>query len=166
MPATTTRPMEESGLVMDRQRSPGGRWSYLSDEPRPLAGRYVLIIEDDRATANFVRFVLAEVGGAQVQVYCDPAIALQTVEPGNWDAVVTDIVLPSMTGSEFTRRAHRIDRYLPVITMTAFPSLANRIKSAKADSVRFLTKPVPVELLLSSVLEVVDPFGNWIREAG
>ncbi|MEE8457152.1 MAG: response regulator [Acidimicrobiia bacterium] len=126
----------------------------------------MLVVEDDRATAYFVRFVLADVGGANVQVYSDPAIALQTVEPGNWDAVITDIKLPSMTGSEFTRRVHRIDRYLPVITMTAFPTLANRIRSAKADSVRFLTKPVPGELLVSSVLEVVDPFGNWIQEAG
>jgi DNA-binding response OmpR family regulator len=109
----------------------------------------VFIIEDDRnALSGYVEYLTD--AGFRVIGFSDPAAALLHARKRCPQAVITDIVLPSMTGFEFTAALHAQagTEHVPVIGLTANWS---RELHARADAVAMtaiLSKPcLPLHLL-------------------
>ena len=74
-----------------------------------------------------------------------------TTTKGSFDAVLTDITMPGISGIEFCRWLRKYRPDLPVIVMTAFGSLETSIESLRAGAYDFVTKPVEMELLSASL---------------
>jgi CheY-like chemotaxis protein len=112
-------------------------------------------VEDDPVAAHFAVHVLTRRGGFDVTHTPDPAVALRHVRSQSWDLVITDTIMPGMTGFELLDAVRQISPELPVVVMSAYGSMdaATRILRSRADA--FLQKPVRPELLLATATSLI-----------
>ncbi|QGQ19831.1 response regulator [Cellulomonas sp. JZ18] len=111
----------------------------------------VLVVEDDVDTAQYVRTVLGRRGGMAVTVVHDPSSALEQVAQHRFDAVVTDIQMPGMSGLELLVELRSRAPGVPVAVMTAFASVDYAVEALRRDADEFLVKPVAASTLLERV---------------
>jgi len=111
---------------------------------------HVLIVDDERS----LRLTLAEFlrqDGHRVQTAEDAPAALRLLETSSFDVVVSDIILPRMTGVELMQqvRAHAPD--VQVIIMTGEPTLETAIEAVRAGAHDYLGKPINKPLITGAV---------------
>lgn len=110
----------------------------------------VLLAEDDRALRRFLEVVL-ERAGYQVFSASDGLEAMKLVLSAPIDVVVTDAIMPNLSGHEFCRflRNSPTLSHLPIILLSALERKDRNHGSEEADA--FLTKPVSGEKLIECI---------------
>ena len=111
----------------------------------------ILVVEDERKVAAFVRQGLVEEGHV-VEVAADGAAALDAVADGPpYDLVVLDVMLPKRDGLDVlkTLRARRMQA--PVLLLTARDGVADKVAGLDAGADDYLAKPFAFEELLARV---------------
>jgi two-component system copper resistance phosphate regulon response regulator CusR len=111
----------------------------------------ILVVEDERKVAAFVRQGLVEEGHA-VEMAADGEAALDTVAAGPpYDLIVLDVMLPRRDGLSVLRtlRARRIQT--PVLLLTARDGVADKVAGLDAGADDYLAKPFAFEELLARV---------------
>jgi DNA-binding response OmpR family regulator len=111
----------------------------------------ILVVEDERKVASFLRQGLVEEGHA-VEVVGDGAAALDLLLDGPpYDLVVLDLMLPKRDGFEVLKslRARRIDT--PVLVLTARDNVSDKVVGLDLGADDYLTKPFAFEEFLARV---------------
>jgi len=119
-----------------------------------------ILVVDDRPTNRQLLLTLLGYGGHEMFEAADGAEALARVHADHPDLVITDILMPTMSGYEFVQRLRRDDdtytRRMPVIFYTATYSEPQAVKLAEACDVRIvLPKPCDPERVLAAVNETL-----------
>lgn len=115
----------------------------------PLAGRRVLVVEDNETNRKVVKGML-DVVGIEATFAFDGAEGLEKLKGADFDAVLMDIEMPVMDGLTATRRLRANGANLPVIGFTANASAEDRAACLEAGMDDVVTKPVrPADLLLT-----------------
>jgi CheY-like chemotaxis protein len=118
---------------------PVERVSASATVPRPLS---VVIVDDEPKTAN-VLVKLLRVDGFSVEVFGDAAAAEQRLARGPLPDVLVMDVSPARAGEvEAVRRLHARYPALPLIVVTAYPQLAERLEASAGPPCRIVTKPI------------------------
>jgi DNA-binding response OmpR family regulator len=110
----------------------------------------ILVVEDDREVADYVRRGLEE-ENYLVQVCFDGATALSTAERAAFDMIVLDIMLPHLDGLEVTRRLRRLKVRTPILLLTARDAPEDIVRGLDAGADDYLTKPFSFEVLLARI---------------
>ena len=80
-------------------------------------------------------------------------------EPGEFDVILMDIMMPVMNGYETTKMIRSLDREdakaIPIIAMTANAFTEDRIRAKEAGMDEHVAKPVDVELLVRVIHKLV-----------
>ena len=80
-------------------------------------------------------------------------------EPGEFDVILMDIMMPVMNGYEATKMIRSLDREdakkIPIIAMTANAFTEDRIKAKEAGMDEHVAKPVDMELLIKVIHRLV-----------
>ena len=118
-----------------------------TESDRPIS---VLLAEDDRALRRFLQVVL-ERAGYKVFPTSDGLEAMKLVLSTPIDVVVTDEVMPNLSGHEFCRflRNSPTLAHLPIILLSALDRKDTNLGAEQADA--FLTKPVSGEKLIECI---------------
>jgi len=77
----------------------------------------------------------------------DPTRVLDVLSKSPFDVVVTDLNMPTMTGTEVCRRVKESAPNLPVVVVTAFGSIDAAVDAMKAGAYDFVTKPFDVDTI-------------------
>ncbi|HVZ72787.1 MAG TPA: sigma-54 dependent transcriptional regulator [Polyangia bacterium] len=110
------------------------------------ASARVLVVDDNREMATTIADSLVDRGyDAVAAVGGRDAIARLEGEP--FDAVVTDLRMPSIDGLAVLGASRRLDPDRPVIVMTAFSAIDTAIESIRQGAYHYLTKPFKTEEL-------------------
>jgi len=128
-----------------------------ADDPTVAARKTILVVEDDVAICDLVRFAL-EVQGLNVESAADGLHALQKVRQATPDLVILDLNMPQMGGEDFLYawRTGIEARGVPVIVVTA-ASHALRAQDLGVEAV--FVKPFDMDTLLTHVRDLlVMPF--------
>jgi CheY-like chemotaxis protein len=121
-----------------------------------LKGVTVLLVEDDPLSREALELILAYYG-ARVLCAETAGQALDLYEDGGLSVLVSDIGLPDLDGCALLRAIRAREGrgcHMPAIALSGYPSreTGQRARSAGYDA--FLTKPVPVALLLQTIGEL------------
>ena len=111
----------------------------------------VLVVDDEDPVRRFVERVLRE-AGYTTAVAADGAEAIQvaaTLDP--FDLVVTDVMMPRMSGDELARRLRASRPSLKVLYFTGFSDRLFKDKGTLWEDEAFLDKPCSVNGLLQAV---------------
>jgi nitrogen-specific signal transduction histidine kinase len=123
----------------------------------PRGTETVLLVEDDEAVRRFARRVL-EQNGHTVFEAASGAEAVNVARPNAAAIriVVTDVVMPEMSGLVLQRRLDAIGVKAPVLFMSGHPTDAVALRGVEAANVSFLQKPFTPGDLLFKVRRVLD----------
>ncbi len=123
----------------------------LHDRETSLAGKHILIVDDDMRSAYALSKVLGSKGlNVSLARSGEKALEMLQTVPGI-DLVLMDIMMPVMDGYETIRRirGELQMRDLPILTLTAKAMKGDQEKCIEAGANDYLSKPVDVERLLS-----------------
>jgi two-component system response regulator MprA len=113
----------------------------------------ILVVDDERAVRESLRRAL-ELEGYQIELAADGQEALQRLE-GNGDvqpdAVILDVLMPTMDGLEVCRRLRRSGNRVPVLMLTARDEIDNRVAGLDAGADDYVTKPFALEEFVARV---------------
>jgi DNA-binding response OmpR family regulator len=111
----------------------------------------VLVVEDDRKVASFVRQGLQE-EGYTVEVAADGAAALELILGGPvFDLVVLDVMLPKQDGFAVLRAMRAEGVQTPVLLLTARDTVPDRVTGLDLGGDDYLTKPFAFTEFLARV---------------
>lgn len=106
----------------------------------PVAGRHILVVDDDVPLANFLRRRL-EAESYTVDVVHDGELAHQAVHSDKYDLVVLDLNLPSLDGVSLLKKLRPTKPRLPVLVLTARNQVEDRVLSLENGADDCLIKP-------------------------
>ena len=118
--------------------------------PLPTGIRRVLVIDDEPAVLKVLGLVLQRRGFA-VDTMSSAKAALAQLPQQKYHAILSDIIMPEMSGVEFLRELRRHDLDVPVILMTAGPTLDSAIDAIEYGAQQYLLKPVEPDALVKAV---------------
>jgi two-component system copper resistance phosphate regulon response regulator CusR len=111
----------------------------------------ILVVEDERKVAKFIRQGLEEEGHA-VEVAGDGTTALDLLLGGPpYDLVVLDLMLPATDGLTVLRSLRERSIDTPVLVLTARDALPDRVRGLDLGADDYLTKPFAFEEFLARV---------------
>lgn len=131
--------------------SPLGRILVADDEP-DLLEAYAALLSD---------------AGYQVATAGNGRQALNLLGGGDFDFILSDIVMPDMDGVSLLRAVRERDLDVPVVLVTGSPRVETAAKAVEYGALRYLVKPVSEADLLQTVEHGVrlHRLAKWKREA-
>lgn len=110
----------------------------------------VLVVEDQKKTASFIRKALQSEGHA-VDVLYDGAEALAAVAVTPFDVVVLDVMLPGRDGLSVVRQMREKNNATPVLLLTARGEVGEKVEGLNAGADDYLSKPFALDELIARV---------------
>jgi len=100
----------------------------------------ILVVEDETRIANLIRRGLAEEGHG-VDLAASAEEAMDWLDTASYDVIILDIMLPGMSGIEFSRsvRTQRIST--PILMLTAKDTIRDRVDGLDSGADDYLVKP-------------------------
>jgi EAL domain-containing protein (putative c-di-GMP-specific phosphodiesterase class I) len=114
----------------------------------------VLVVDDEAALLEIFSEWLGD-AGFSVRTAHDGRHAAALLDAMSFDVVLTDIQMPDTNGLELLRkvRQHHLD--LPVLLITANPTVETAVRALEDGALRYLTKPVTREALVAAIHQAV-----------
>ena len=122
---------------------------------KPTFQRRILLAEDEEAMRTYLSRALEKAGYAVDSVDCGTA-ALPLLETGEYDLLLSDIVMPEMDGIELAQRCNEMSPETRVMFITGFAAVSLKA-SADQPQAKVLSKPFHLRDL---VLEVDRVFAD------
>jgi EAL domain-containing protein (putative c-di-GMP-specific phosphodiesterase class I) len=118
--------------------------------PAHPGARKVLVIDDEPAVLRVIGLLL-ERNGFSVASVSNAREGLTLLADKGFDVVLTDIIMPELSGVDFLRELRQHDLDVPVILMTAGATLDSALDAIEYGAQQYLLKPVEPETLVHSV---------------
>src|SRR3989441_5479338 len=120
-----------------------------------MPDRTLLVADDDPGLRESLERTLTR-EGYRVVLASDGRAALDRLQDGAIDLIVTDLKMPGLTGLELLRAAKTIAPDVDVILLTAFGTVEEAVKAMKDGAYDFLTKPFRREQLIKLIDKALE----------
>jgi len=129
----------------------------------------ILVIDDDPGVRVLCRIAF-RTGGDEILEAASGREGLELLATEHVDAVVLDVMLPSVNGFEILRRIRQNDRmsHLPVVLLSVRVGIQDQIDGWRAGADDYLTKPFSPAALAAKVYEIcgIEPSDRIDQRAG
>ncbi len=122
-----------------------------------MAERLLIVEDEDTLCQSLQRVFTKE--GYEVDRAESAEAAFKLLEQKSYDLIITDIILPGISGIELLTRYRKQNASQKVIIITAYASLATAIESIKAGASDFIIKPLIHDEMKRAVRKVLDRQG-------
>ena len=113
-------------------------------------GKTVLIVEDEKAIVEILKFNLKREGYATMEAL-DGETGLKLALEGDPDLILLDVMLPKMNGFDICAAIRREGRVTPVIMLTAREEETDKVFGLEAGADDYITKPFSMRELMARV---------------
>ena len=115
-----------------------------------------ILCVDDEETPRILRKLILQKQGYQVITAASGVEALEVLERANINLVLSDQMMPGMTGTELTKSVKAKRPTMPVILISG----VNEIPADSGYADRFISKVGGPELLFQTVIDVLSEYGH------
>ncbi len=126
-----------------------------------MTGKRILAAEDNTLNGEILRYMMQDLG-AELDLVVNGELAVETFaasEPGTYDLILMDIMMPVMDGCTASKKIRSLQRpdakTIPIIALTANAFAEDIEKSAKAGMDAHITKPLDVEKLRTCMMQLL-----------
>lgn len=133
----------------------------FTEEKPSIEGWHILLAEDNELNMEIAEFSLKK-EGAVIQKAWNGQEAVEIFkqsEPGEYDAIITDVMMPVMDGYQLAGSIRAMDRpdakTIPIIAMTANAFTDDRIKSREAGMDAHISKPINSRQVIDTLYKLV-----------
>ena len=126
-----------------------------------IQGLHVLLTEDNELNMEIAEFVLQNEGAVVTKAWNGQKAVdiFRKSRPGEFDAILMDIMMPVMNGYEAAKMIRSLDRedakVIPIIAMTANAFTEDKMRAKEAGMDEHIAKPVDGKLLVKAINELV-----------
>jgi DNA-binding NtrC family response regulator len=127
----------------------------------PKAQTRILVVDDEPSMCDFLRIMLLKEGYA-VETRTSARQALSELnrddreEGKRFSLVITDLMMPEMSGLELIKTVQKSDPNLDFIVMTAYGSIDTAVEALKSGAHDYITKPFKVEEIKIAIKNIVE----------
>lgn len=115
----------------------------------------ILIVDDEKSIRLTLReFLLKE--GYSVETAADVLGARELLEKNAFDIVITDIVMPRISGIEMVEELRQRSDTMQLIVMTGEPTVDTAVKAVRCGANDYLIKPIRKDTLLKAVRQAAE----------
>jgi len=115
----------------------------------------ILVVDDEPSILKLLKEALTQ-WGYQVGCVGTGAEALEAIRTELFDAAITDIRMPEMSGLDLLREIKRHDDSIEVIVMTGYPTIASAVEALKEGAYDYLSKPLILDELRHLMARVTE----------
>jgi len=129
---------------------------------KSIKGLHILLAEDNELNMEIAEFVLQNEGAEVTKAWNgqETVELFRNSEPGEFDAILMDIMMPVMNGYETAKMIRSLDREdaktIPVIAMTANAFTEDRRRAKEAGMDEHISKPIDVKSLIKVIRKLVE----------
>jgi DNA-binding NtrC family response regulator len=106
----------------------------------------VLVVDDEQSILMLLKEALTK-WGYQVTTASTGAEALEALRGGLFDAALTDVRMPDMSGIDLLRAVKAHDDSIEVVIMTGYPTITSAVEALKDGAFDYLSKPLILDEL-------------------
>ena len=116
----------------------------------------ILVVDDFQTMRRIIRNYLRQLGFNNVEEAEDGDVALEKLNEGQFDFVITDWNMPKMTGIDLLKkiRAENNFKNIPVLIITAEAEKENVVQAAQAGVNDYIVKPFTPEVLQAKIEKI------------
>jgi signal transduction histidine kinase/CheY-like chemotaxis protein len=112
-------------------------------ESLPTGHEHILLVDDEDALADLGKQMIESLGyRVSSRVNSQDALRLFKNQPDAFDLVITDLVMPHMTGDELIKKIHQIRPDMPVILVTGFTDQMTQERADRLGVDQLAIKPI------------------------
>jgi len=122
----------------------------------PDGPKRILIVDDEEAIVRLISIKL-KLMGYEVTGATDPREALRLFKawPHYWDLIITDMVMPGMSGLRLAERLSKIRADLPIILCSGYCTLSAQ-EALAVGFFKYMQKPLDFNDLADAVQEALE----------
>ena len=127
----------------------------------------VLVVEDEPQVRAIAARALSN-AGFEVQQAANGALGLALLKEQRvpFDVIVTDVVMPELSGPDLARAARAFDQKLGIVFMSGFPEAMHDAHASDFAGAAFLAKPFAPKALVEAVRDCIERRGAELLEHG
>ena len=112
----------------------------------------ILVVDDNPVNLDLMLYLLKSFGHV-VEGHGDALAAFEAAKAGDFDIVLTDILMPGIDGYEFARRLRGEARYtsVPIVAVTALAMAGDRERIANSGFDGYIGKPIEPRTFVTQV---------------
>lgn len=129
-----------------------------------LKSKILLIEDDNRISETIVRGLVKN--NFDVRAAFDGLIGLRMAISGNYDLIILDINLPLINGFEVCRNIREKKPFLPVLMLTAFGEIEDKIEGLEKGADDYLVKPFDFRELIARINALLRRAGQEPNKEG
>ena len=118
----------------------------------------IMIVEDNLPVAESIKNYLV-LENFNVVIYGEASEALTALEKVDYHLILLDLKLPRMSGQKMLKKMRQRGWTIPVIIITAYPSLESAIETFKLQASDYIQKPFTMARLLRAINIVIEERG-------
>jgi len=139
---------------VDAAVEPEARVEYAAP---PRGTETILLVEDADSLRLLVRELLEEAGYTVLEAGApDKALSLAETTPGPIDLLLTDMVMPRMSGKDLATRVAAVKPAARVVFMSGYSDQALGDQGTLEPGTHFLQKPFTMDALMRTVRRALD----------
>ena len=133
----------------------------------PYGNENILFVDDDPALAELGGKLLTTLG-YQVATETDPHAALERFlqDPDFFDLIMTDLIMPGLSGEAFAKKVLQQSPEMPIIACTGFSERLNEDHLIEAGIKGVLYKPITIYHMAQGIRQALDrqPFTSYSKQ--
>lgn len=102
---------------------------------------YILVVDDEEDILVTLKDILEE-EGYTVDIESNPRDALEKIKQNEYDLVISDLKMPSMSGEELLEEVRKFNSVVGFIMLTAYGTIESAVKCVKNGAFEYLSKPL------------------------
>src|SRR5262245_13719704 len=106
----------------------------------------ILVVDDEKSILLLLKEALTQ-WGYQVTCASSATEALELLKNGLFDALISDVRMPDMSGLDLLREIRKQDESIEVVMMTGYPTIASAVQALKEGAYDYLSKPLILDEL-------------------
>ena len=106
----------------------------------------ILVVDDEKSILLLLREALGQ-WGYQVKTASSGTEALDILRTELFDAMLSDVRMPDMSGLDLLREVRKQDESIEVVMMTGYPTIASAVQALKEGAYDYLSKPLILDEL-------------------
>ena len=129
---------------------------YVKQGDGKIVNKRILLVEDDEDFGRSLALILKHKGFFP-QLTVSGEQALDVLADKQFDVVITDMLMPGMSGLEFMKRfREKIGSETPVIMITGYGSVAEAVEAMKCGAFGYFLKPVNQDEICLTIEKAVE----------
>ena len=118
------------------------------------AGRILVVDDEESIRSTLEDYFVAN--GYDVVTAGDGEDAIEKFSPGEFDCVISDLMMPRINGLDLLKKIRPLDKDVLFLMITAYPGIDSAIDAMNQGAYDFITKPFHMEDLRMKVERILN----------